>query len=134
MPNNLSDYLADALLDHLTGRVSFAAPTDTYLALYVVAPTSAGGGTEVAVANGYIRQIISWGAAASEQIASNADIRFPAGITNATGSWGTIVAAGIHDQISGGNLLLQGLLSAPIVIDTGDAFKITSGGLTIALT
>ena len=42
-----SDYLEDKVLDHGFGGTAYTAPTTLYVALYTVAPTDTGGGTEV---------------------------------------------------------------------------------------
>ena len=41
-----SDYLEDKVLDHVFGGVAYTQPTK-HVALYTVAPTDTGGGTEV---------------------------------------------------------------------------------------
>lgn len=132
MAGNLADYAENKLLDHITGKASYTAPTNTYLALYTVAPTDSTSGTEVTASNGYARQQISWGAATSGQISTNATIRFP-DVGTATGAWGTVVAIGILDAVSGGNLLWYGALSATVTIGNGDTYSITSGGLTLTI-
>jgi hypothetical protein len=131
MAGNLSNYLENKLLDHSTGRAAYTAPTTTYLALYTVAPTDGTGGTEVS-ASGYARQAITWGAAASGSIATSANVRFPAAGT-AAADYGTVVALGILDALTSGNLLWYGSLSASVTISTGDSYTITSGGLTLTL-
>ncbi len=42
-----SDYLEDKVLDHVFGGNAYTAPATLYVALYTVAPTDTGGGTEV---------------------------------------------------------------------------------------
>ena len=42
-----SDYLEDKVLDHVFGGNAYTAPGTLYVALYTVAPTDTGGGTEV---------------------------------------------------------------------------------------
>ena len=42
-----SDYLEDKVLDHVFGGTAYTAPSTLYVALYTVAPTDTGGGTEV---------------------------------------------------------------------------------------
>ena len=42
-----SDYLEDKVLDHVFGGNAYTAPSTLYVALYTVAPTDTGGGTEV---------------------------------------------------------------------------------------
>jgi hypothetical protein len=43
-----SEYLENAILDHVLGGPDYTRPGTLYIALYTVAPTDAGGGTEVA--------------------------------------------------------------------------------------
>ena len=42
-----SDYLEDKVLDRVFGGNAYTAPSTLYVALYTVAPTDTGGGTEV---------------------------------------------------------------------------------------
>ena len=42
-----SDYLEDKVLEHVFGGNAYTAPGTHYVALYTVAPTDTGGGTEV---------------------------------------------------------------------------------------
>jgi len=42
-----SDYLEDKVLDHVFGGNSYTAPGALYVALFTVAPSDTGGGTEV---------------------------------------------------------------------------------------
>jgi hypothetical protein len=52
-----SDYLEDKVLDHVFGGNAYTAPTTLYVALYTVAPTDTGGGTEVS-GGAYARQSV----------------------------------------------------------------------------
>ena len=45
--SGFSDYLEDKVLDHVFGGNAYTAPTTLYVALYTVAPSDTGGGTEV---------------------------------------------------------------------------------------
>lgn len=127
---NLSNYLEKLLLDWSMTDGSATRPTAWYLALYTAAPNDAGGGTEVS-GNGYAREALTFGAAAS-----------PAGTTSNTnlvtfeadgGSWGTITHFGIFDAVSSGNLLWHGAMTAERTIGNGDKleFAIGSVGLTL---
>ena len=133
MAGNLTDYLENALLAHSVGQAPFTSPT-TYAALFTVAPTDSTAGTEVnASGNNYARTAITWGAPSAGSIANSANIRFPtAGNAGGTG-WGTVVAIGIMDQSSAGNVLWYGSFAAAIPIGTNDSFTITSGGLILSL-
>src|SRR3954464_1462684 len=110
MAGNISDYLENKILGHVTGQTSYTAPTTTYAALYTTAPTDAGGGVEV-TGTGYARIAVTWGTPASGSITNTNILRFPAA-SGAGSAWGTVVAIGIFDALSSGNLLWYGNLSA----------------------
>jgi hypothetical protein len=62
-------------------------------------------------------------------VTSDADVTFP----QATASWGTIVALGVHDALSSGNLLMYTDLTTSKTIDEGDILKVSTGSLTVTL-
>ena len=123
-----TNYLEDKLLDHVLNNASFTSPTTVYVGLFTAAPNDAGGGTEVS-GGSYARQVLSVSTASEGVVTSDADITFP----QATGSWGTIVALGIHDALSSGNLLMYTDLTTSKTIETGDILKVSSGSLTVTL-
>lgn len=124
----MSDYLETALLNHVCRGIAYSAPTSLYLALYTSAPTDAGGGTEVS-GGGYARQPVTFGAPSNGQVTTTDAIEFPV----ATADWGTIVAIGVFDDETGGNLLFYGNLDASKQIFAGDQLRILAGNLTISL-
>lgn len=124
----MTDYFENAVINHMLRNQSFTPPSTIYLALYTTAPGETGGGTEVS-GNGYARQAITLSAASGGSASNSSDITFP----TATGSWGTIVAAGIFDASSGGNLLLWGDLTQSKTVDAGEQLKFPAGNLTITL-
>ena len=125
--SSFSDYLENELLDHVFRNSALTSPTAVYAALYTVAPTDAGGGTEVS-GNGYARQSITFGAASGGAIANTADVDFMA----SGGNFGAIIAVGIFDASSGGNLLAWDAVSSTTIND-GDTFRIATGDLDITL-
>lgn len=124
-----SDYLEDALLNHVLRNTSLTSPATVYLALFTVAPTDVGGGTEVS-GGSYARQVITFAAPVSGVVSNSGAVTFP----TATASWGTVVAMGIFDAVSGGNLLYYGALTTSKVIDNGDQISFANGALTVAET
>lgn len=129
--------MADNLTDFEERRLLDLSLTDdaVYLALYTVAPDDAGaGGTEVA-GNGYARQPMSMGAAATAAgvttKANDAVITFPA----ATAAWGTIVAYAVHDAVTAGNMRWHRTLTAgeQRSVNTGDQYRVGIGALTFQL-
>ena len=123
-----TNYLENKLLDHVLNNASFTSPTTVYVGLFTAAPTDTTSGTEVS-GGSYARQVLSVSTASEGVVTSDADITFP----QATGSWGTIVALGIHDALSSGNLLMYTELTTSKTIETGDILKVSSGSLTVTL-
>jgi len=130
MAGSFSDYLENELLDHVLLTGAFTQPSNLYVALYTAAPTDAGGGTEVS-GGSYARvQHESWDAASSGASENTGAITFP----QATGDWGTVVAVGIFDASTAGNLLMWADLSANKAIDSGDTAEFADGDLDVSLT
>lgn len=126
--SSFSDYLENKVLDHVFGGSAYTAPATLYLALYTVAPTDAGGGTEVS-GGSYARQTCAF--TVSGNLASNTTaVEWPV----ATGTWGTVVAVGVFDAATSGNLLAYGNLTSSKSIASGDVFRIPAGDLDITLT
>jgi len=60
---------------------------------------------------------------------NSADIEFP----EATANWGTVVAAGVFDASTGGNLLAYSNLTTSKAVSTGDVLRFNTGALDITL-
>ena len=125
-----SDYLEDKVLDHVFGGNAYSAPSTLYVALYTVAPTDTGGGTEVS-GGAYARQTGTFTVSGTNPTtASNsAAIEYP----TATADYGTVVAVGIFDALSSGNLLAYANLTTSKVVSTGDVFRFNTGDLDVTL-
>jgi hypothetical protein len=124
---SLSNTFETTTLQWLFTTTSVTRPTAWYLALYTVAPTDTGGGTECS-GTSYARQ--SFTMTVSGDTATNgANIEFP----TAGSSWGTIVAVGVFTAVTGGDLIAYGNLTTSKAIDTGDVFRIPAGDLDITL-
>jgi hypothetical protein len=123
-----SDYYENKVIDHMLRNQAFTPPSTVYVGLYTAAPTDAGGGTEVS-GGSYARQAVTLAAASAGATQNSADITFP----TATADWGTIVAAGLFDASTAGNLLAWNNLTASKTVNNGDTFKIVAGSLTISV-
>ena len=119
-----SYYLDNSFVNATLRNTPYTSPLVVYLALYTVAPTASGGGTEVS-GGGYGRQPITFSAPVNGSTSNSADITFPIALAD----WGTVHAFGIFDVSSGGNLLYFGNLSAPRDILTADQAKFPAGQL-----
>lgn len=129
MSDAKSDYLESKILNHVLRNVTYTPPTTVYLALFTVTPSDAGGGTE-ASGNGYARQAITFGApTGTTQVANTNDILFPAA---SPAGYGPLVAFGIFDAATVGNLLYWGPLSANVTLGVNDQFHAAVGAIVIA--
>ena len=126
MAGNLSNYLEDKLIDHFLGTTTYTKPSAVYVALYTVAPSDTGGGTEV-TGGSYARQTATFTASSGGATSNDANIDF----TNMPAA--TVVAIGIHDNVSAGNLLLWGTLTTNKTTDAGDTLRIATGDLDISI-
>lgn len=126
MPGSKSNFLELSILNHWLGNSAYSAPATVHFALFTVAPTDAGGGTEV-TGGSYARVVVTNNLTnfPSANPKSNAGaITWP----TATADWGTIVAVGVFDAASSGNLLDWGWLGS----DDGDLFTATTADVLTA--
>lgn len=122
-----SNYLENKVLLHVFGATAYTAPTTLYLALYTVAPDDTGGGTEVS-GTSYARQTVAF-TVVNDTASNTSAVEFP----TAGSSWGTVVAVGIFDNLTSGNLLAYGNLTSSKTIASGDVFRVPAGDLDITL-
>lgn len=114
---------AENILQHIVGYSAIFAEPTAYVALFTTAPTDDTGAGAVEVSGGAYARVATttgtsgtWGAAStstdpttlSNSGTTNAAITFP----TATANWGTVVAFGLYDAATGGNLLAWGWLGA----------------------
>lgn len=129
MAGGLTTYASQKALDHITGKAAWAKPT-AYVGLFTVAPTDAGGGTEAAY-TGYARVATAaadWNAASNAvpSVASNANaLVFGA----CTGGNSAVVAFGLFDAATGGNLL--GVGAASLAVSAGIVPQFAAGALQL---
>ncbi len=122
-----SDYLENKDLDHNLGTTTYTKPAAVYIGLYTTAPTDAAGGTEVTTSGtAYARQACAFNAAASGATANTSDVVFPV----ATASYGTVVAFGIFDASTAGNLLYWNTITS-VAISTNDQMKFLAGDIDV---
>jgi hypothetical protein len=102
-----TDRVSQGILNHITGKTGlFALPT-AYVALFTAVGTDAGAGFTEVAGGSYARHATAaadWNSASGSapSIISNANtLTFP----TATADWGTVVAFGLYDAATGGNLL-----------------------------
>lgn len=113
-----------AVLNAFFRGASTGFPSTLYYALFTVAPTDAGGGTEV-TGGSYARVAVTpnstnFTAASGGSPSTNGNataITFP----GPTANWGTAVSMAIMSASSGGTMWRQTALTTPKTINNGDA-------------
>lgn len=131
MAGSKSNYLENALLDHVLGNAAYSAPATVHVALYTVAPTDAAGGTEV-TGGSYARVAVTnnatnWPAASGGAKANGTAVTF----VTATANWGTVVAFGIFDAATAGNLLYWADLTVSKAVNSGDTASFAVGDIDV---
>lgn len=120
MAGSFSNFLENAFLNHAFRGTAYTAPTSLYVALYTVAPSDSGGGTEVSGGSyaraGPLTPSSTFSTATTGSTTTTATITFP----TATGTWGTVVAFAIFDNAS--NFIAWGDLSVSKTITSGTPF------------
>jgi len=126
MPGSATDYLENKLIDHTIGPTAYTRPAAVYISLYTVAPSDSTAGTEV-TGGSYARQVATFAAAAAGATTNNTIIDF----TSMPAA--TVVAIGINDALTAGNLLFWSTLTTSRTTVAGDTIRINSGALSVSL-
>jgi len=126
----MTNYLENALVNHVLRNTALTSPTTVYLALYDASPTDTGtGGTEI-TGTGYSRQSVTFTAPTNGSTSNSSTLSF----TNGSGGNWTIAAVGIMDASSGGNMLFHGTLTGGSkTVADGDTITFNAGDLDITL-
>lgn len=131
-----SNYLENALLDHVLGGSTYTQPSTLYLALFtgtaatVLANLEAGTLTDEITLGSYARQAVTFNAASSGSSDSAADVNFPTATANYDGQV-TVIA--VMDASTAGQVLFAGELTVAKTVTTGDTFSVAAGNLSISL-
>ena len=138
-----SDYLENALLDHVLRNTAYTSPTTVYVALFnsddSTGATSelleAGTLTTECTGGGYTRQTVTFDAISNGSTSNSGNLTWA---TATDGNWGTITHVAVMDSdqtdsAGQGNVLFYGALDTAREILQDDTFQITAGSLTITL-
>lgn len=133
MATATSNYLENALMNHLFNNTQHTSPTSVYVALFTSDPGEDASGTEVSGTNYARVQVLpaGWNSASNGNITNNGAITFA---TAGAGGWGTITHVAIFDAVSSGNMYFYGALSSSVSISENDAFQFANTALSITLT
>ena len=124
----MTNYLANSIANAVLRNTSYTSPANVYASLYSVAPTVSTAGTEL-TGNGYARQLTTFDVPSAGATVSNVAVSFGAASGN---NWPTVVAFGIVDASSSGNILFYKSISGRN-IQIGDELVIDSGDITITI-
>lgn len=140
----MSDFLENKLIDQIFRGQAYTFPSTLYVGLLTVAPSDTGGGTEVS-GNAYARVAVTasttnWAgtqsagsttasSGTSATTSNNGAITFP----TPTATWGTVVAFGIYDASTSGNLLFYGTLTIAKTINQSDTVTFPAASLSLQL-
>ncbi|MBN9568692.1 MAG: hypothetical protein J0H79_13915 [Alphaproteobacteria bacterium] len=129
-----SDYTAKKVLDHIVGKTAMGALPTGYIALFTAVGADDGTGFTEVAGGSYARVATAgadWNAAAGSSPSSNSNanaMTFP----KPTADWGTVIALGIYDAATGGNLLMWDYLGnypwLPATISAASPGVITAKG------
>lgn len=119
---DLSTYTKNKIFDLLLNNTAFTAIANLYITLYTVAPTDAGGGTEVT--DVAARLALSMGSPTDGAGSNDAELLWPAAVSGYTA-----LAVGIFDASSGGNLLAWKAISE--VVAVGVKFRYPIGDFDV---
>lgn len=113
-----TNYQEARIIDHAIGAQTFTPEATLYMGLFTAAPGETGGGTEVS------------GGSYARVAKTNNNTNFPNGNPKSngtaitfpapTGNWGTIVAWGLFDASTAGNLLYYGNVTPNVAVNSGD--------------
>lgn len=125
-----SNYLEDAMYDHVLRNIGFTSPSLIRVALFLDTASSAEieAGTltnEIDTDNAYARQAISFAAPSDGSGSNSTAVTFP---TATPGDWGTVRFSAIMDAPTNGNVLIYTQLDADVTINAGNTFQFNAGG------
>lgn len=126
-----SDYLENALLNHVLRNTVLTSPTTVYLALFTSSSSSAaleaGTITNEVTGGTYARQAVTFAAPAAGATENSGAISF----TNMPA--GTVAYVAVMDAATAGNVLFHGALTTSRTLNLGDTFTIAAGDLDISV-
>jgi len=123
---SMTDYLENKVLDGTVKATTYTAPANVYMALYSVAPSESGTGTEL-TGNGYGRQLITFGtAAANGTISNTANLSF-----TASGNAWSVKGHAITDAASAGNILYWSTTNRALA--AGETLTYLTGKINISI-
>ena len=129
MANNVSSYLAAAILNWSTRAAAAVQPAGCFLGLDVGTPNYTAV-NEMGALTGYTRLTASFAPAASPAGSASNGVAMTFGPFSSIGS---ILGAHVWDAAADGSQLFQGLLATARTIFPGDFMYLSAGALSISM-
>jgi len=135
MAGSKTDYLENKVLDHVLGGSDYTRAATVYLALFTARGTDpqsdAGTNLTEVTGTGYARVAVTnnatnFPAASAGSKTNGTQITFP----QAGASWGTVVAVGVYDDPTAGNLLFWADLDTSKAVAVDDIVVFDVDALT----
>lgn len=126
--SEFSDFLENALLNHVFRNVAYSPPAGVFLALHTTASSDAAPGTEV-TGSGYARKPVTFGAPSSGQVANTGVVSF----TPVGGNYGTVVGTSLFDAVSGGNQLCFDNDFVDTPVNNGEVLEFAVGDIVATI-
>jgi len=131
--SGFSDYLEQALINHILRATAYSNPSSIYVALFTGDPGDANDTSKELTDSGYARQNVTghFNAphATGGYTSNDAVITFPAIVDAQV----VISDIGIYDALTIGNLLFSQPLNSPKTLEVNDVLSFGIGALTITL-
>jgi hypothetical protein len=129
----MSDFFENEVIDVLLRNQAKTMGNSMFVALTTAVITDANTGatiTEVANANGYARQAVTFTAASGGATANNADVVFG---PNTTSDWGTVTSIAIVDSTThgAGNLIMYDNDMADVAMAVDDTLTFATGDIDV---
>lgn len=129
-----TNFERNRMLDLRYGDGTYTRPATVYVALFIAAPTVAGGGTEV-TGGAYARAAVTNDVANfPDAVAGAKSNALPVTFAQATAAWGTVTHAAVFDALTGGNMLDFNALDSPKTVAIGDTPSLPAGSIRLTET
>lgn len=126
----ISDYLAEALIDHILKTTAYTQPTHIYVGLSTADPTDDGSGLAEPSGDNYSRVLCDdWDNWDTGVVDNTNAITMP----TASGNWGTIAYTALFDADTAGNMLFYGAVSPSQAVTANDYMEWAAGGFDLSL-
>ena len=122
-----TDFLENAILDHVLKNTAYTSPVTVYLALITADPTDTGSQASEVSGFAYARIAVAFDAAAAGVTQNTALLQFP----TPTGSWGTVSHWAIADALTAGNYLYHSAFDTARAIASSDDVEVPIGGIIV---